>query len=128
MHSKLSGPPGPHREPPVPGQLVTVERLRERGVRKRSAPEHGYLVLEELVITPAMGYRPAGSSAKLNRSVDPMMGASPPLFDPEIIRWDARGLILQGWEISDGGTQYRQVWLVTFPSPVLGDHLHSKVV
>lgn len=115
MNSKLSGPPGPHLEPPVPGQLVTVERLRERGIKKRSLPEHGYLVLDQLVITPAIGYRPAGSSAKLNRSADPMMGGAPPLFDPEIIRWDARGLILQGWEISDGGAQYRQVWLVTFP-------------
>lgn len=114
MNSKLSGPPGPHREPPVPGQLVTVERLRERGVKKRSTPERGYMVLEQLVITPAIGYRPAGSSAKVYRSPDPMMGGSPPLFDPEVVRWDARGLILQGWEISDGGTQYRQVWLVTF--------------
>ena len=115
MHSTLSGPPGPHRELPVPGQLVTVERLRERGVKKRSAPEHGYLVLQQLVITPSNGYRPAGSSATLYRSPDPMMGGSPPLFDPEIVIWNSRGLILQGWEIREGGTQYRQVWLVTFP-------------
>lgn len=125
MNSKLSGPPGPHIEQPVPGQPVTVERLRERGVKKRSGPEHGYLVLEQLVITPAIGYRPAGSSAKLYRSPDPMMGGSPPLFDPEIVQWDARGLILQGWEISDGGTQYRQVWLVTFPTQSSGPQIQT---
>lgn len=109
----------------MPGQLVTVERLREKGVKKRSVPEHGYMVLEQLVITPAIGYRPAGSSAKLYRSPDPMMGGSPPLFDPEIVQWNARGLILQGWEISDGGTQYRQVWLVTFPTQASGDQIQT---
>lgn len=116
MHSHISGPPGPYREPAVPGQLVVVERLRENGIKKRSSPEHGYLVIEQLAITPQITYRPAASSATLYRARDHLMGSYQPLFDPQIIRWDSRGIILQGWEISGDGIQYRQVWLVTFPS------------
>lgn len=114
MHSNLSGPSIPSREPAVPGQLVTLVRLRNRGSKTRGAAEHGYLVLEEFVISPQVTYRPARSSANLYRAPDRMMGSGKPLFDPEIVRWDARGVILQGWEIDDGGVQYRQVWLVTF--------------
>lgn len=98
----------------MPGQLVTLVRLRTGGTKSRGAAEHGYLVLEDLVVTPQVTYRPARSSANLYRAPDRLMGSGRPLFDPEIVRWDARGVILQGWEIADGGVQYRQVWLVTF--------------
>ena len=47
----------------------------------------------------------------LFRARDPLMGGGPPLFDPEIMRWDERGIVLQGWEIA-GDVQYVQVWLV----------------
>lgn len=116
MHSALSGPVVPPLIPATPGQLVIVERLRLKGVKKRSAPEHGYLVLEQLAIPPEILHRPAGSSATLYRSADRLMGSSTPLFDPQIIRWDSAGLVLQGWESSADRAQYRQVWLVTFPS------------
>lgn len=113
MHSNLSGDSLPVREPSIPGQLVTLVRLRQSGVKVRSAAEQGYLVLEEFTSSPQMPFRPARSSANLYRAPDRMMGSGRPLFDPEIVRWDSRGVILQGWEI-DGGAQYRQVWLVTF--------------
>lgn len=117
MHSHLSGSSLPTREPEAPGQLVTLVRLREKGKRKRLPPEQGYLVLEELVRSPQLPYRPAAIEAKLYRAADRMIGGSPPLFDPVIVRWDSRGIILQGWESSGEGVQYRQVWLVTFPVP-----------
>lgn len=113
MHSNLSGDSLPVREPSIPGQLVTLVRLRESGVKVRSAAEQGYLVLEDFVSSPQLPSRPARSSANLYRAPDRSMGSGRPLFDPVIVRWDSRGLILQGWEI-DGGMQYRQVWLVTF--------------
>jgi hypothetical protein len=89
------------------------------GRKKRSSPEQGYLVLEEEWRTPEMPHRRARSSATLYRAKDPLMGGSPPLFDPVVLRWDERGVVLQGWEISDN-TQHVQVWLIIFGPSVTG--------
>lgn len=111
MHSHLSGPTYPVRPPPPPGQRVTVIPQRELGVKRRGKPLEGYLVIEAEERRPEILIRQSRSTAKLYRSTDRMMGGHSPLFDPEIVAWDCRGVFLQGWEI-DEGVQYVQVWQV----------------
>lgn len=74
MHSNLPGPSIPSREPAVPGQLVTLVRLRADGTKSRGTAEHGYLVLEDFVMSPQVPYRPARSFANLFRAPYRLMG------------------------------------------------------
>lgn len=120
MHSHLSGPQYPSVRHEEAGQHVTIIPLRDAGKKKRCEPETGYLVVEAEPNRPEIVVRRARSAATLYRSKERQMGGRPPLFDPEIVHWDARGIYLQGWECSADGVQHVQVWLVV-TCPVIAE-------
>jgi hypothetical protein len=90
---------------------IAVER-----VKHRSAPEGGFLVVEEVTDLTARAFY-SRSEAVLYRSDDRRkrsLGAI--LGDPALLRLDQRGIVIQGWKPDAGedGQQCQrfQIWLI----------------
>ena len=110
-------------EPACPGMLVSVVLLRNNGQRVRAAerktgsPLIGRLVLNDFPRGPSMALvcaRQAQLFANKGGSVP--YSIHKPLFDPEIVHWDSRGIVIRGYEINteDGQSiEHAQVWMVT---------------
>jgi len=107
-----------------PGSVVEVRFLRIEGrslTREEYAslePVRGRIVVDDTPPGPGMmSFRAAAylyeehpTSPNQNRQL------CRPLFDPEIKRWDRKGLVLQGYEINPNANmeaiQYVQIWLI----------------
>lgn len=101
--------------------LVSVRVLRYRG--KKLMPNQvaaapalvGYMRLDEICAHSGRG-RGFRSEAVLSRPGGQLGAVRPPLFDPVLVRFDARGWILRGCEIEtvDGEVgQFVQAWHIT---------------
>ena len=119
----LIGEGTPPPEPDCPGMLVSVVLLRNNGKRvlaaerKATSPLIGRLVLDDFPRGPSMALvcaRQAQLFANKGGSVP--YSIYKPLFDPEIVHWDSRGIVIRGYEINskDGESiECAQVWMVT---------------
>ena len=119
----LIGEGTPPPEPDCPGMLVSVVLLRNNGKRvlaaerKATSPLIGRLVLDDFPRGPSMALvcaRQAQLFADKRGSVP--YSIHKPLFDPEIVHWDSRGIVIRGYEINtkDGQSiEHAQVWMVT---------------
>jgi len=85
--------------------------------RKATSPLIGRLVLDDF----PRGYGMALVCARQAQLFANKGGTVPysihkPLFDPEIVHWDSRGIVIRGYEINskDGESiECAQVWMVT---------------
>ena len=105
---------------PAAGMWVTVVRLRRNGVKYKGDQEVGYLVLREVTDQRYRAFY-SRSEALLYRQKDQSKGSiGAILCDPQLLRWDDRGVFIQGWEVCPDGdnpsSQRLQVWCVK-PAP-----------
>jgi hypothetical protein len=103
------------------GMLVSVIKLRRLGMRisRRemvdSAPIIGRLVYEDAPRTDGGMVQHDRTANLYHSSSDGTGRIVAPLFDPFVVKWDANGIVMRGYEINVEGTvatQHVQVWLV----------------